>query len=125
MSIILLKKRYKVLVILNNSMTLRIMQIILKLTCGIFMTSDHFCIFFYTYKNVIRKIQQLNFIKIIKTDSKKKKKKKKSHERIKVFLKRKKSGSMVVSNTKMYQNIKNKSFLSIYKNYKTIKNVLL
>ena len=124
MSIILLKKRYKVLVILNNSMTLRIMQIILKLTCGIFMTSDHFCIFFYTYKNVIRKIQQLNFIKIIKTDSKKKKKKK-SHERIKVFLKRKNSGSMVVSNTKMYQNIKNKSFLSIYKNYKTIKNVLL
>ena len=66
MSIILLKKRNKVLVTLNNSKTLRIMQIILK------MTSDHFCIFFYTYKNVIRKIQQLNFIKIIKTDSKKK-----------------------------------------------------
>ena len=66
--------------------------------------------FFFISTRKFLKIHQLNIIKIIKKDYKKK-----LVKGIKAFLKKKKkkSNNMVVMDMKMYQKMKNKSWLSI------------
>ena len=48
-SIILLKNRFKILVILSNTKILLIRQIIIKMTCTIFMSSNNFFINLFNY----------------------------------------------------------------------------
>ena len=48
-SVVFLKKRFKILVILSNTKILWIMQIIIKSTCSIFVSSNNFFIIFFTY----------------------------------------------------------------------------
>ena len=103
-------KHFKILAILSNTNILWIMQIIIKLKCNIFMSSNKYFIIFFTYqkmsKNSSGKYYQENKGRL----------QKKAHERFQSLSieEKEKSNNMVVSNAKFYQ-MKSKSLLIIKK----------
>ena len=91
----------------------------IKLTCSIFMISNNFDIIIFTYIDIkMSKDSSAEFYQ-----NNKERLQRQFVKDIKVFLKKKKkSDNMVVNDTKIYQQMNNKSLLSIKKYYEMRKN---
>ena len=108
--IVLLIKSSKILVSLSGTEILWIIWIMTNLTCSIFLSFNNFFIIVFTYIKMSKDSRAKYY------QNNKKRLQKKARERYQNLSKEEKEKiNMVVNNTKIYQKMKNKSWLSTEK----------